>query len=77
MLHYFNCRLRTFADSQFDHVELYEEEQTKGLRVGKVVMDAMFENQFPMQFDPVVDEATLDWFVRSEARLLDRELDEM
>lgn len=77
ILHYFNSRLRTFADTQYDHVELYEDDRTKGLRVGRAVMDAMFEHQFPMQFDPIVDEATFEWFVQSEARILERELDEM
>lgn len=77
VLHYFNSRLRTFLDPQYDHVEMYEDEQTKGLRVGRVVMDAMFEHQFPMQFDPIVDEATFEWFIRSETKLLEQELDEM
>lgn len=76
-LNYLNARLRTFLDPQYDHIELYEDGMTKGLRVGRAVMDILFEHQFPMQFDPIVDEATFEWFVASEARLMEKELDEM
>lgn len=76
-LHYFNSLLRTFGDNQYDHIELYEEDRVKGLRVGRAIMDLMFEHQFPMRFDPYVDESTFEWFVKSEARILEKELDEM
>lgn len=78
ILHYFNSRLRTFKDSQYDHIEYYTEDgRTQGIRVAQYIMDIMFENEYPMQFDPVVDEVTFEWFVKSEARILERELDEM
>ncbi len=77
-LHYLNARLRTFLDSELDHIEYYDEDgSTKGLRVGRAVLDVFFENQFPMSFDPIVDEATLNWFIASEAKLLDDELDNL
>ena len=77
-LHYLNARLRTFIDPQFDHVEFRDEDGTlKGLRVGRAVLDILFENQFPMSFDPIVDESTVDWFIRSETKNLDDELDNL
>lgn len=77
-LHYLNARLRTFLDSDLDHIEYTDEEGViAGLRVGRAVLDLLFENQFPMSFDPVVDEATIAWFVKSEAKNLDDELDEL
>ena len=78
IIHWFNSRLRTFGDPQYDHVEHYTEDgRTQGLRVGRAVMDTMFEHQFPMQFDPVVDESTFEWFISSEARLLEQELEDL
>lgn len=77
-LHYLNARLRTFLDPELDHIEYYDEDgSTKGLRVGRAVLDILFENHFPMSFDPIVDQATEDWFVRSELKNLDDELDEL
>lgn len=73
-LHWYNSRLRTFMDSQYDHIELYEDDVTRGLRVGRVVMDKMCELHYPMQFDPVVDDSTFEWFIQSEARVMEREL---
>lgn len=78
VLHYLNARLRTFLDSDLDHVEYYDDDgSTKGLRVGRAVLDILFENQFPMSFDPIVDESTLNWYIASERRLLDEELDNL
>lgn len=69
--------MRTFLDPQYDHVEMRDDNDVlKGLRVGRAVLDFMFENQYPMQFDPVVDEATFEWFIQSEVRLLNTELEE-
>ena len=78
ILHYFNTKIRTFRDEQFNHVEWRDENDTlKGIRVGQDLMDLLFENDFPYQFDPIVDEATREWFIQSEVRLLDKELDEL
>ena len=77
-LHYLNTRLRTFTDESLDHIEYRTEDGTlQGLRVGRAVLDLLFENNFPMSFDPIVDEATIDWFTRAEAKLLDEELDNL
>lgn len=78
ILHYFNTKIRTFKDAQFNHVEWRDEENTlKGIRVTQELMDILFEHEFPYQFDPVVDENTKEWFIKSEMRLLDGELDEL
>ena len=78
ILHYFNTKIRTFKDEQFNHVEWRDEENTlKGIRVSQELMDLLFEHEFPYQFDPVVDEPTKEWFIQSEMRLLDNELDEL
>lgn len=74
-LHYFNSRVRTFEDSQFDHVELYEENRTRGLRIGREVIDMMFEMNFPMQYDPYVDPVTMEWYVQSEMRIAENQLE--
>lgn len=77
-LHYLNTRLRTFKDESLDHIEYTTEDgQTLGLRVGRAVLDILFENEFPMQFDPFTDQSTIDWFTRSEMKGLDEELDEL
>lgn len=74
-LHYLNARLRTFLNTDLDHVEYRDEEGTlKGLRVGRAILDLMFEHQFPMSFDPIVDQATEEWFIRAELKTLDEEL---
>lgn len=78
ILHYFNTRIRTFKDEQFTHVEWRDENEVlKGIRVNQELLDLLFENDFPYSFDPVVDEATKEWFVSSEMRLLEKELDEL
>jgi hypothetical protein len=69
--------MRTFLDPQYDHVEWRTDDDVlKGLRVGRAVLDFLFENQYPMQFDPVVDEATFEWFIQSEVRMMEIDLEE-
>lgn len=77
-LHWYNTRIRTFADPQYDHVEYFNEQNMAvGIKATRAIMDALFELDFPMQFDPLVDESTFEWFVRNEVRVLERELDEL
>ena len=78
ILHWFNTRLRTFKDDQFNHVEWRDDDNVlKGLRVSQAFMDTLFEHEFPYQFDPVVDDGTKEWFIQSEVRILDQELEEL
>lgn len=76
VLHWFNCRLRLFRDRQFNHLEYHDgENNLRGIRLGQAAMDWLFENEFPYAFDPQVDDQTLDWFIRSEVKDLDDELE--
>lgn len=78
ILNWFNTKIRTFRDTQFDHVEHRgEDDQLKGLRVTREFIDLLFEHEFPYTFDPIVDEATFEWFVKSQAATLDAELGEL
>lgn len=78
VLHWFNTRIRTFKDEQFNHVEWRDDDGAlRGLRMGQHVIDMLFEHEFPYQFDPVIDEATMDWFVAAETKDLQKELDEL
>lgn len=77
-LTYENTRLRTFADESLDHIERkYEDGTLRGLRVGRAVLDLLFENNYPMSYDPIPDEATINWFTSLEADGLDEELDSL
>lgn len=78
VLHWFNTRIRTFRDKGLNHIEWRDDENVlKGIRVTQQLMDILFEHEFPYQFDPVVDDATREWFIQSEAKLLDSELNEL
>lgn len=72
-----NTRIRTFEDNQFDHIEHRVEERLKGIRVGQAVMDLLFDLNFPMQYDPVVDQSTFEWFIEAECKLLNQELNSL
>lgn len=76
-LTWLNTCIRLFRDNSFNHVEYYEDDDVKGLRVGQVVMDILFEHDYPYRYDPIVDDATMEWYIKSEVTLLDDELDEL
>lgn len=76
-LHWYNCLIRTFADETLDHIEMYEDDKTKGLRVGRAIIDIMFENDFSYRYDKYPDEATVEWFIASEVTLMEDELDDL
>lgn len=77
-LTYANTRLRTFADESLDHIEHRAEDGSlRGLRAGRAVLDLLFENNYPMSYDPIPDESTINWFTSLEADGLDEELDSL
>ena len=76
-LHWYNCLARTFDNEDFNHVELYEDDKTKGLRVGQAILDIMFEHDYSFRYDKYPDEATIEWFIASEVTILEDELDEL
>lgn len=77
VIHWFNSRLKLFEDSEFDHVEYYQDGRTLALRVGRAIMDIMMEEDFPQDYDPVVDECTFNWYVNLETKNMDQELKEL
>lgn len=76
-LHWYNCLIRTFADETLDHIEMYEDDKTKGLRVGRAIIDIMFEHDFSYRYDKYPDEATMEWFVKSEVMIMENEIENL
>ena len=80
-LNWYNSLARYFDDSQYNHIEHYEEidgvEKIRGLRVSQYVLDLLMENDFSYRYDKYPDEATVEWFIGTQTRLLDDELDEL
>lgn len=73
-LTWINSRVRTFQDPQFDHVEFHDSNgELRAFVPTQEVKDAMFENDYPSAFDPIVDDATYNWFFKS----LTHDLDEL
>ncbi len=78
VLHYFNTKIRTFKDPQFNHIEWLDDEgELNGVRVTPQFIDALMQHDFPRQYDPVVDESTENWFVGMQMKNLEQELDEL
>lgn len=76
ILHYFNTKIRTFKDEQFNHIELIDDEGgLRGIRATADFIGQLLVHDFPRQYDPVVDEMTKDWFVDLEMQKLEQELD--
>ena len=80
-LHWYNSLARYFDDSQYNHIEHYEEvdgvERIRGLRVSQYVLDLLMENDFSYRYDKYPDEATVEWLVKLEVVIMDSELDEL
>lgn len=76
-LHWYNCLVRTFDDELLNHVELYEDDKIKGLRVGQAILDIMFEHDFSYRYDKYPDEATMEWFVKSEVMIMENEIENL
>lgn len=73
-----NSRLRCFEDTTLDHVEYTNDEgKLVGMRVGRAFLDLLFERNFPYRFNSTPDEATIDWYVRTEPVILNEELDDL
>jgi hypothetical protein len=77
-LNYLNTTIRTFKDTSMNHVEYRNPEgYLQGIMVPQDIMDILFEHEYPYRFDPVVDDYTVDWYVRAQAIKLEDELDEL
>lgn len=79
LLHWANSTLRAFYnDPTMDHLEYRGEDQRlQGIRLGRDIMDLMRKYEWPIRIDPLVDDATRDWFVEMEMGDLEKELDEL
>lgn len=72
-LTYRNTRLRFFSAhfEQMDHVEIRDESGVRGI-LNDELMKQLSDMNFPHSFDPVPDDATIEWFVALQmADLLD------
>lgn len=69
-LNWANTVIRTFGlpFSDLNHVEYRDENGLRGIRVTQELMDLLFEQEFPYQFNYFPDEETRDWFVAAEAK---------
>lgn len=80
-LNWYNSLARYFDDSQYNHIEHYEEidgvEKIRGLRVSQYVLDLLMENDFSYRYDKYPDEATMEWFVKSEVMIMENEIENL
>jgi hypothetical protein len=63
VLTYFNTRLRTFPDEQYNHTEFFDDSNDLRATGSKQLLDVLFELDFPMLSLPYVDEDTMVWFI--------------
>ena len=77
-LHHYNCLVRIFQGETYNHLEHFtDEDKILGMRVGKAVLDIFFENDFSYRYDKYPDEATVEWFIKSEMTLMESEIEEL
>lgn len=77
-LHWYNTLIRTFENEDFDHIEHYPaEDKILGMRVGRAILDIFFENDFSYRYDKYPDEATVEWFIKSEVMIMENEIEEL
>lgn len=77
-LHWGNTLVRLFSEESFNHIEHYtEEDKIVGMRVGQAVLDIFFENDFSYRYDKYPDEATVEWFIKSEVMIMENEVEDL
>lgn len=77
-LHWGNTLVRLFENTSFNHAEYYpNEHQTQGLKVGQYIIDILVEHDFSYRYDKYPDEATMEWFVKSEVMLMENEIEDL
>ncbi len=74
LVHWFNSQLRNFADPQFNHLEASVDGRVKGIILPPELMLSCVELDWPSRFDPIVDDATMEWYVARQATSLEDEL---
>ena len=77
-LHWYNTLIRTFENEDFNHIEHYTiDNKTLGMRVGQAVLDIFFEHDFSYRYDKYPDEATVEWFIKSEVTIMEGEIEDL
>lgn len=61
-----NTRIRTFPDEMFNHTEFYDNDDELCATASRILLDTLFELDFPMLSLPYVDEHTMAWIMRME-----------
>ena len=75
-----NTVLRTFlvGDGAYDHIEYTDQDGVlKGVLLdyvdGEKIKEELRERSYPIRIDPIIDEATKQWFTELQARMIDRQ----
>ena len=76
-LTYYNTRLRTFEDPQFNHFEFFTEEGELKAVQNDEVMDELYELGFPVLSMPYIDKDSMDFIYRMGVKGLESELKEL
>lgn len=75
-LTWINCRMRLFQNDIYDHVEFTPSEgDLRAFKPTQEVMDFLHEHNYPSSFDPIEDQATVTWFVKTQESELENELE--
>lgn len=74
ILHWGNTTVRQFEEEEYDHVELKIGERVCGMVFDDDMMDKFIDYDYPLKWLPLVDDATLEWFISREADHIDDEL---
>lgn len=70
-----NATIRTFKDSQFNHIEYRNDEgKLQGIQCGQDLMDQLFDLEFPLLSMPYTDRATFDWLFKLATKNFEVEL---
>lgn len=74
-----NTRVRLFGlgYEHLQHIEYRDETGLRGLPADDELVDTLVQHDYPSNFDPVPDQASLEWYVDYQKRQLDKELDNM
>ena len=79
-LTWLNTRVRLFGHGyeHLQHIEYRDEdEQLRGLAADEELVDTLVQHDYPSNFDPVPDQASINWYVDLQNRRLDEELKEL
>lgn len=77
-LTWFNTTIRIFNPPTFNHIEYVDDDgEVTGFQVGQEFMDLLFEHEYPMVMQPFVDRQTREWYVASQVKNMDAEIEDL